>query len=168
MMCSEVAARDTAFYRNNSGLAFYKYCRPMLSFNILYDISFFDELLTQVSAVIVEVSNKIRGDFGMPFWWSSDALTLGRKLSDQFCQKLTKENIREFVSKVDHFEYDGFLQFLHQQCKQHGMDIMEKIPSELEVQIVPLIFDDILRLVSASIVDLVRKYCNQKLEAMLS
>lgn len=154
--------------RNLTSLAFYKYCRPMLSFNILYDISFFDELLTQVSAVIVEVSNKIRGDFGMPFWWSSDALTLGRKLSDQFCQKLTKEDIREFVSKVDHFEYDGFLQFLHQQCKQHGLDIMEKIPSELEVQIVPLIFDDILRLVSASIVDLVRKYCNQKLEAMLS
>ena len=66
------------------------------------------------------------------------------------------------------FKYSGFLRFLQQKCEQHQLDVMERIPPELEVQIVPLIFDDVLRLVSASIVDRVRQCCNQVLESMLS
>ena len=115
-----------------------------------------------------EVSNEIRSDFGMPFWWGSDALMLGRKLSDLFCKKLSDDDIKSFISETGNFKYSGFLRFLQQKCEQHQLDVMERIPPELEVQIVPLIFDDVLRLVSASIVDRVRQYCNQVLESMLS
>ena len=37
----------------------------------------FDELSKHVSTVIEEVSDEIHSDFGIPFQWSSDALTLG-------------------------------------------------------------------------------------------
>ena len=153
---------------NLSSLAFYQYFRPALSFKILYEIPFFSKLLSQVSTVITEVSNEIRSDFGMPFWWGSDALMLGRKLSDLFCKKLSDDDIKSFISETGNFKYSGFLRFLQQKCEQHQLDVMERIPPELEVQIVPLIFDDVLRLVSASIVDRVRQYCNQVLESMLS
>ena len=153
---------------NLSSLAFYQCFRPALSFKILYEIPFFSELLSQVSTAITEVSNEIRSDFGMPFWWGSDALMLGRKLSDLFCKKLSDDDIKSFILEAGNFKYSGFLRFLQRKCEQHELDVMERIPPELEVQIVPLIFDDVLRLVSASIVDRVRQYCNQVLESMLS
>lgn len=165
----EQFCKEFSIYGENlSSLAFYKYFKPTLSNDILKEIPFFDELSKHVSTVIEEVSDEIHSDFGIPFQWSSDALTLGRKLSAQFCKKLAGEDIKAFISEIKHFKHEGFLQFLHKQCEQHKLDIMEKIPPELERQIIPLIFDDILRLVSASIVDLIRKYCNHELEMMLS
>ena len=155
-----------------SALAFYKYFQPTLSFDILNEIPFFRKLLSQASTAITEINHELRKGFGRPLWWGSKALELSHKLSGQLRKKLTVEEsnllIKEFIQNKCNFSYDGFLKFLKESTKAYKLNILEQIPPELTTQVIALLFDDVLHMASAVLVDLVRRYCNQELKILLN
>ena len=144
-------------------LAFYKYHDPTLSFRILHEIKYFDQLLSQTSKVMTEITNEVRKEFGVPYWWGEDALSKARKLMIQQNKKWAQDCIEDLISNPIHFEYEGFKRFV----EKTNPDILKQIPPELEAQMLVLIFENLLQMVCATVVESIRKYCVQVLHTYL-
>lgn len=140
-------------------LAFYKYHDPTLSFRILYEIKYFNQLLSQTSEAMTEITNEVRKKFGVPYWWGEDALSKTRKLMSQQNKKWAQDCIDSLISNANYFEYEGFKQFV----EETNPDILKQIPLELKNQILVLIFENLLQMVCATVVESIRKYCVQML-----
>ena len=78
-------------------------------------------------------------------------------------KKWAQDCIDSLISNPNYFECKGFKKFV----EETNPDILKQIPLELKDQMLVLMFENLLQMVCATVVESIRKYCVQVLHTYL-